>query len=210
MMPVPLSLNHLEYMNIGRRFYEAKVEGFTSSQFKQIKKYLDNLEIFLRRGVGMFLWGKNSVGKSYVAAALCKKVWRDYRIASYCVTASELKDAWTSPRDSPAHPGSDELMSDRVDQVRFLVIDDVGKEHRTSSGFSESQFGRLLRSRVRDRLVTILTLNLSLQGFTRIYGESAAKLLQESAIEVCLDGPDMRGKIAGVLASVADGEECRK
>jgi DNA replication protein DnaC len=199
-MPVPLTVDHLKYMNIGERFWEAERAKFTLEQCEKIVPYLAGLENYVRRGVGLYLWGDNNVGKSYVSAVLCKSVWGAYRVASYCVLASELKDAWSRFEVAmPAHDGSSESMSDRVEQVRFLVVDDLGKEHRTSSGFAEDKFSALLRSRSRSIKTTVITSNMSPTEFSSVYGRSSGQLAKECMIVVHLTGKDQRETISRSL-----------
>jgi len=193
-MPMKLSEAHHEYMNIGKAYWGADTENFTPKQKKAIAGYLSDLPGMIRSGIGIYLWGDNSRGKSYIAAALCRKVWADYRVTSYYVTASELKEAWID--DVEAHPGSSEMMTDRVQEARFLVLDDFGKEHRTSSGFAESKFGALLRSRKKELLTTVITSNLDPREFGEVYGPSTKHLMRECMVPIRLKGQDIRERIA--------------
>jgi DNA replication protein DnaC len=138
------------------------------------------------------LWGDNGHGKSYISAALCKRVWGELRVTSYYITASELRDSFLPGGDRPANLDSFESVVQRVGSVRFLVIDDIGKEHRASSGFAENKFGKLVRDRVRDNLVTCLTTNLNPKEFGEVYGRSTGQLIKECMIPVKIVGDDMR------------------
>lgn len=197
---IPLSKEHLVYMNIGERFWGATLDDMTEEQHSAMNTFVNRLPDYIAHGLGIFLWGDNSRGKSYIAAALCKRVWGQYRVTSYCITASELKDCWI--QDRPAHPGSTETVLQRVMSARFLVIDDIGKEHRAASGFAENRFGHLLRQRSKLKLVTSLTLNFTPKEFAEVYGKSTAELVQESMIPVRLIGENMRHLIAEELGGV--------
>jgi len=83
-------------------------------------------------------------------------------------------------------------MSDRVQTAKFLVIDDLGREYRTASGFSETNFDTLLRNRVRKKYMTVITTNLSPNKFRDVYGVGASQLISESTLEVALTGKNMR------------------
>ena len=189
-MPVDLTKTHLKYMNIGERYWESALADLNQSQEKSLRSFLNKLEATIDRGIGLFLWGPNNTGKSYVSALLCKLVWAQYRVTSYCVTAAELKESWI--KSIPAHSGSDELMVDRVMTARYLVIDDLGKEYRSDSGFAETNFGVLLRQRSRMKRVTNITSNLTPKEFGEVYGKSTAQLVKECMYPVHFDGPDMR------------------
>jgi len=188
-----LTGDHLKLMNIGKRFWGATRKGLTESQLHAVGNYLGILDEHVRRGVGMFLWGDNSVGKSHVGAVLCKVVWGLYGVPSFCVTAAELKEAWID--DRPLFPESRETVCERSAKVRFLVIDDLGREHRSSSGFAENKFGALLRQRSRDKKTTVITTNLDPEAYTSIYGKAAFELVRECMIIQEMRGSNLRAVI---------------
>lgn len=197
-MPVKLSVEHLLYMNIGQRFWSANIKSLSKDQSDSIKSYLDDFKRQIAKGVGVFLWGANSRGKSYVTAALLKHAWREWRVTGYCITAAALKDAYID--DVEAHPGSAETVTERVRAARILVVDDMGKEHRTSSGFAENRLGMLFRERSRRALVTCITTNLNPKEFGEVYGASTAALAKECMIPIRLTGADLRSSIAKKLS----------
>lgn len=189
-----LTHDHLRFMNLGERYFGATLGDCTPSQKKALEGYLSSIESHLRNGTGLFLWGDNNTGKSYITAALCKYVWGQYRIPSFCILASDLKTAWIS--DRRIDESFEDTILERVETVRFLVIDDIGKEHRAASGFAENQFGALLRSRARARKTTCITSNMSPKDFGETYGRSTGQLSKECMIPVQLKGDDMRAIIA--------------
>jgi len=185
----PLSRGHMEFMNFGKRYWDVDLLKLTPRQLEEISPYLQRLEQNLSDGVGVVLSGLNGVGKTYLAALLTKCAWQFCDFPGLLVSADELKDAWIEDYII----GSDgETLLQRVSRMPFLVVDDIGKEHRTASGFSESKFGSLLRKRVRDKKVTVLTTNLNEDEFRNVYGGSIAGLVKESCVWIELFGQDMR------------------
>lgn len=199
-----LTKDHLAYMNLGKRFWYAEVDNFTEAQHALMETYIRNLKTFLSSGMGAYIWGVNSSGKSYIAAALCKLVWQKYRVASYCVTAAELKDSWIQDRE--AHQGSEEMITERAEEVRFLVIDDLGREYRAASGFAETRFGALLRNRARARKTTVITSNLEPKEFAEIYGKAAGELAKECMHPFRLISENMRELAAKGVRQLMEGE----
>lgn len=192
-MPIGLTKKHLTYMNIGARYWPATLDGLTKDQATAVQPYLSRLESCLKAGIGLYLWGNNGTGKSYITAALCMEVWRTWRVKSFCVTAAELKESWIEDRPLGDR---DESVVQRSETARFLVIDDIGKEHRAASGFAETKFGALLRLRSRSKLVTSLTSNLNPKEFGAIYGESAADLSKECMHPIKLKTVSLRSDLA--------------
>jgi DNA replication protein DnaC len=180
-------------MNLGKRYWSSRLNLLTSEQEESLGSYPDRLGFAIRDGIGVFLWGPNSTGKSFIAAALCIEATARFRVSSYMIRAAELKEAFI--KDYPANPDSTESVQERINEVSFLVIDDLGKEYRTTSGFSESAFGSLLRDRCRRKLTTSLTLNLGPDEFLNVYGPSTWELAKECMLPIKLEGTSRREKI---------------
>ncbi len=184
-------------MGMGKRYWNANLSDLKEEQLEPIQPYLDKLKGAIYKGVGIFLWGKNSTGKTHIAAALCKHVWEEYRVASYFITAVDLYEAWK--KDYPATPESGDSVLERAANIRFLVLDDLGREYRTHSGFSEVQFGALLRGRSKERKTTILTTNLTPKEFSEVYGTAAGELAKECLHIIRLDGMNHREQVQASL-----------
>jgi DNA replication protein DnaC len=74
--------------------------------------------------------------------------------------------------------------------VRLLVIDDLGKEHKTS--WNESQFDELLRTRYDKGLPTIITTNVVRENWGDVYTEAMGSFVYEAFQQVKLSGKDLR------------------
>ena len=84
-------------------------------------------------------------------------------------------------RDPAEYLELDQLLEDLKSRVKVLVIDDVGKERRTGSGFAEDAFDLLVRTRHNQSLTTIYTSNLPLNRWSNQYSESMLSLMERSA-----------------------------
>ena len=71
--------------------------------------------------------------------------------------------------------------------VDFLMLDDLGKEHQSQSGFIDRFIDRVIRHRARNLLVTIITTNLNRDGFNERYGKSITEIVIESMIALRID-----------------------
>ena len=66
------------------------------------------------------------------------------------------------------------------ENVKLLILDDLGKEYRTASGWAENQFDALLRTRFNYGLPTIITTNVPIESWGEVYGESMYSFLHEA------------------------------
>ena len=68
------------------------------------------------------------------------------------------------------------------DSVKILVLDDLGKEYRTASGWAENVFDAVLRARYNAGLPTIVTTNVPLNDWGSVYGEPMESFAHEAFI----------------------------
>jgi DNA replication protein DnaC len=78
----------------------------------------------------------------------------------------------------------DQLLEDLKYRVKLLVVDDVGKEHRTASGFAEDSFELLVRTRHHHGLATIYTSNIPLEEWADQYSDAMQNFIGRSSLTV--------------------------
>lgn len=76
----------------------------------------------------------------------------------------------------------DQLLEDLKYKVKLLVVDDVGKEHRTASGFAEDSFDLLVRTRHNRGLATIYTTNIPLEEWSDQYSDAMQNFISRSSL----------------------------
>ena len=76
----------------------------------------------------------------------------------------------------------DQLLEDLKYKVELLVVDDVGKEHRTASGFAEDSFDLLVRTRHNRGLGTIYTTNIPLEEWSDQYSDAMQNFISRSSL----------------------------
>jgi DNA replication protein DnaC len=79
---------------------------------------------------------------------------------------------------------TDRLIQDLYHTVQLLVIDDVGKEHRTQSGFAEDSLDLLIRTRHYNGLNTIYTSNIAVSNWSNKYQESMQSFITRTCLLV--------------------------
>lgn len=85
--------------------------------------------------------------------------------------------------------------------AKLVVLDDVGTEYRSGTGWTQSELNGLLRLRHRYGYPTIITSNFSIQagvdrvkqpGWASVYGEALGSFAREAFLEVPITGLDRR------------------
>lgn len=153
-------------------------------------------------GVGLLLVGEPGHGKTTMASVALQELLRGMS-----------KDDWKIPASTPRHPtafmdyprllraqkslwsnGDDQDLQELIDgiygdtekelTVQVFVLDDLGKEYKTVSGWAENTFDALLRSRFNAGLPTIVTTNVPVKKWGVVYGEPMGSFVHEAFIPV--------------------------
>jgi DNA replication protein DnaC len=100
------------------------------------------------------------------------------------------KAQWSEPDDS-AQALLDNIYgdSDTINNVRVFILDDLGKEHKTNTGWAENQFDALLRSRYNAGLPTIVTTNVAAKDWGAHYGDPMGSFAKEAFIQIPIISP---------------------
>lgn len=76
--------------------------------------------------------------------------------------------------------------------VHLAVVDDIGKEYSSGSGWSEKQIDIFLRVRGHNGLLTVATTNVPLVKWSEKYGAACGSYGHEAFTEVIVTGKDRR------------------
>jgi DNA replication protein DnaC len=155
---------------------------------KIIKEYVDLLVIARRRGISLFLHGSNGTGKTMLGVCILKEALSrgfSAQFASLGTIVQTLTDGWYDDTKR-------RLYEDRIKNVDFLMIDDIGKEYKSHSGLTEIAFDNLVRYRTFRNKPMILTTNTDIKDIANTYGNSLLSLLAGKFIPVKVIGGDFR------------------
>jgi DNA replication protein len=142
-------------------------------------------------GRGILLVGGTGSGKTTLACMTITEIhWAHdntilYYPAHLLIEQQRLVDA----------RAADERISKRINRlhtVHVLVIDDLGMEYRTQSGYVGAEITGLLRRRHELGLPTIVTTNLPLAKWDQIYHPTMSSFAKQAFQIVTLTGMDMR------------------
>lgn len=78
--------------------------------------------------------------------------------------------------------------------IRILVIDDIGKEHASLSGWQKNLLHEVLRTRFNNGLPTIVTTNIKLEDWAALYGDATESFANEAFVYIPIfsDKGDLR------------------
>ncbi len=151
-------------------------------------------------GLGMLIYGKPGIGKTTLSLAIIQELLTKLPLESFAPTDGkillrpcyfatyndvlDLKGRMMS--DDPAEEDTllwDGVLGEAKDDaynIRVLVIDDVGKEHASLSGWQKNQLHHVLRTRFNNGLPTIVTTNIARENWDGLYGDATASFAKEA------------------------------
>ncbi len=195
-----LTIGDVRRANLPERYWEASLSAIPDHlDYKhKIKKYLDNLVEMMEQGIGLYLWSsENGTGKTSVSALIAKEALR-YGRTVFFEESSRLKGMLINKEQFEEGTSIEERMM----MVDVLILDDIGKEYRTSSGYAENVIETLVRARVQKVKTTIMTGNVHPKDMKKIYSEDFSALLKESVVPVNVTGYDFREARAKALSKL--------
>ena len=149
----------MQRMRIPQRHWGASFGEISDDPKETVGKYLDQLDKFLSKGVGLLLWGDNGRGKTAAAAVVAKEARRRGKKVLF-VEAADLKRAVIEK----VAFDEESTVWERARTVDLLVLDDLGKGAQDSTGFGARILDELVRYRNARLCATLVTTNMSPRG----------------------------------------------
>ena len=193
-----LSPRSLMMIGIPKQFVDKDIEDFDTfddEQFKAVKKfaieYIANIPDNFENCRGLYLYGSNGTGKSFIASVIIKEAYRR-RYSAYRVTFANYIGSYTRLWSSKDLAEKEELEADlyRYKAAEFLALEEVGKE--IESSVTAPILEDLIRYREDKGLPTIICTNLRMKNLQGQYGESVYSLLMGNTTPVKIEGKDQR------------------
>jgi len=167
-----------------------------------------------RSGKGLIFYGEPGHGKTTLALAVIQEVMTTFMPDQldvkpehtlvrpcYFITFNDLMSLTNrvihndaSDEDVILYQGILGNYESDSQNVRVLIVDDLGKEHKTASGWNSSVFHQVLRTRFNNGLPTIITTNVGLENWAGEYGDATKSLAHEAFMYMPIKTADLRVK----------------
>lgn len=157
-----------------------------------VLEYTDNVEGYLRSGMGAIIWGDKGTGKTLLSTMLAKTLVSqgvDCYSSTFHGMLEALSAGWRDKDDR-------DWFNRRVRNADVLLVDDVGREKNKGTGsLGENALEEVLRHRTASAAPTIITTNDSPDRMRTEYGSHTMSLLSEAALEFRFRGRDSRARV---------------
>lgn len=182
----------------GATFKAAKITEHNREAFIRAKNYVDKADEVLKNNIGLYIYGDNSTGKTYLTACICNELIWKMRSCVYTNLAIILNEI----RSSYDGKGMSECaLLAHLESYDFAFIDDLGKEfigrgyNPHSSKWAEEKLFEVLNARYNAQKPTVFTSNYSIQQLANVLNLDKAiveRINEMSTRVIKLDGDDFR------------------
>lgn len=190
-------------------FAKAKITENNKKAYEKCKNYANNALEVIEENIGLYIYGDNSSGKTYLTACLCNElVWRGFRCL-YTNLASVLNMI----RDGYDRNGVGETeLLRRIEYYDFLFLDDLGKEFIGREGnpaiakWAEGKLFEILNARYNAKKPTIFSSNYSIGELIDCLSLDKAiveRINEMATRSIKLEGDDFRNEVREAKNKVA-------
>lgn len=178
---------------IYKKYHDKTFEQFVNDPeaLKQVEAYLKKLPEMREKGIGLYLWGANGVGKTHLMACAFKQlIEKRYRVkvVHFSDLIASFVEGWYNK--------SEKNVVDELKRVDFLCIEEIGKEFKSKEGeLARSTFDNVIRYRIQMSKPTWITSNCKPSQIKTTYSEDISSMLKEGCIAIQVLGEDYRGII---------------
>lgn len=182
----PLGVADFERMNLPEEFWKATVQSVPESVRDTVRRYLLHIDVMLSRPAGLLLSGSAGVGKSAIAALVCKEA-RSRGYTGYFTTLWELRE---SIRARLLFDDEQSLL-ERCRSVDVLVLDGLRSEDAPEQILGRRTLEELITTRGARKKATFVTTPLDALELRQAFG-GLMESVQGCMVYLPVAGPNLR------------------
>lgn len=162
--------------------------------FNRCKKYCENSNEILKKGFGIYLWGDKGTGKTHLTGCMANNLIKQYKQVLY----TNFFEISKSIRSTFKGNGNEADIINKIANVDFLFIDDLGTEKVTKDGednWLQEKIFEIINKRYNNMKPTIFTSNYSLQELVQDRGmldKTVDRILELSTAIIKIEGKSNR------------------
>lgn len=179
-------------------FKDAVITEHNGAAYEKCRSYVAHAQEMLENNIGLYIYGENSTGKTFLAACLCNELmWAGYTCLYTSLNGilNEIQGSYDKQGDSEG-----KLLSGL--QARdFVFIDDLGKEFigreydARSAKWAEKKLYNVINARYVARRPTVFTSNYSIAELESVLSLDRAiteRIDEMATRSIRLKGDDFR------------------
>lgn len=179
----------------GVRFSDFQITQSNAAIYEKCKNYVNNSKEVRDNNIGLYIYGDNSSGKTYLTACICNELIYKGHYCVYTNLATILDEIRAS------FGATDSELLRRIQSYDFVFIDDLGKEfigreyNASSAKWAEEKFFEILNARYNAQKPTIFSSNYSIPELATVLNLDKAiveRIVEMSTRIIKLDGDDFR------------------
>lgn len=201
---IPLHYRHLRLNTLTEHPKKAVCQTWLDNlrdHYVTDKRPLDEYpEDWSQIGRGLLFLGPPGTGKTAMATATLLEVYFTKRLPVFWVAYADavklsIEQMTLQDKKEPeavARWWEIQNILHSMLTTPVLLLDDVGKEHHTKTGYAENNLDVLLRQRNREARPTLATTNVPSQKWGEVYNDSMGSFINEAFTHIKLIGSDRR------------------
>lgn len=172
-----------------------KNESFDRA-YKRCKRYCEVADDVLKEGYGIYIWGDKGTGKTHLTSCMANELIRQYKQVLF----TNFFEISKSIRATFNGKGSESDLINKIANIDFLFIDDLGTEKVSNNGednWLQGQIFDVINKRYNNNKPTIFTSNYSLPTIIEERGlmdKTADRIMEMSTAILKIEGRSNRAQ----------------
>lgn len=182
-------IRKLKLSGISSEYWTLNINKLTLEKVYEtlLKTYIKNLEVACKKGLGLFLFGSNGVGKTTMLSEIGK--WGLAKGFSVQYLTQERYMQWISPNSN------NELLLNRLENAQVILLDELGKGYiKNNSNYVPAKIEEFIRRKLAEGVALSASSNYDLDQLEEMLGSSTISSMERHLKFVEVEGTDQSSK----------------